>query len=117
MRSPQLGQVMARGKMSRTPPGLMSMLAWRVGPSYIVSEALEKGPGVPSLSDTSEIPEAPQGWQSGPLQAAQLQAGPENGHRQSRSVWVLHPQNAESDPWSVTGTTPGTDHVCSQRVI
>ena len=50
----------------------------------MVSEALGKGPGVPSSSDTSGIPEAPQGRQLGPLQAAQLQAGPENGHGQSQ---------------------------------
>ena len=84
MRSPQLGQLMARGKMSRTPPGLMSGLAWRAGPSYIVSEAPGKGPGVPSSSDTSGIPKAPQGRKLGPLKATQLQAGPENGHGQSR---------------------------------
>ena len=84
MRSPQLEQVMARGKMSRTPPGLMSGLAWRAWPFYIVSKALGKGPGVPSSSDTSVVPEAPLGWHMGPLQAAQLQAGPESGHEQSR---------------------------------
>ena len=84
MRSSQLGQVMARGKMSMTPPALMFGPAWRVGPSYIVSEALWKGPRVPSSSDTSGIHEAPQGRHMGPLQAAQLQAGPESGHEQSR---------------------------------
>ena len=50
----------------------------------MVSEALGKGPEVPSSSDTSEIPRAPQGWQLGLLQAAQQQEGPENGHEQSR---------------------------------
>ena len=75
---------MAEAEMSRTPPGLMFDLSWRAGPSYIVFEALGKGPGVPSSSDTFGIPEAPQGRQLGPLQAAQLQAGPENGHGQSR---------------------------------
>ena len=84
MSSPQLGQVMARGKMSRTLPGLMSGPAWRAGPSCIVSKAPGKGPEVPSSSDISGIPGAPQGRQLGPLQAAQLQAGPENGHGQSR---------------------------------
>ena len=77
---------MARGKMSRTPPGLMFELAWRTVPSCIVSEALGKGPGVPSTSDTSGIPEAPQGRHLGPLQAAQLQTGPENGHEQVPGV-------------------------------
>ena len=52
--------------MTRTPPGLMSGPAWRVGPSYIISEVPGKGPGVPSYSDTSGIPEAPQGRQLGP---------------------------------------------------
>ena len=83
MSSPQPGQAMARGKMSRTPPGLMSGLAWRAWPSYVISEALGKGPGVPSSSGTTEIPKAPPGWQLGPLQAAQLQAYPDNGHGQS----------------------------------
>ena len=72
MHSPQLGQVIARGKMLRTPSGLMSGLAWRARPSYIVSEALGKGPGVPSSYDTSGIHGDPQGRQLGPLQAAQL---------------------------------------------
>ena len=54
--------------MSRTPPGLMFGPAWRAEPSYIVSEALGKGPGVPSSSDTSGIPDTPQGRQLGPLQ-------------------------------------------------
>ena len=62
----QPGKVMAETKQSRTPPGLMSGLAWRAGPSYIVYEALGKGPGVPSSSDTSGIPKAPQGRQLGP---------------------------------------------------
>ena len=75
---------MAQGKMSRTPLGLMSWLAWRAWPSYIVSKALGKGPGVPSSSDTSGIPEAPLGTHLGPLQKAQLQAGPESGHEQSQ---------------------------------
>ena len=93
MSSPQLGQVMAWGKMSRTLPGLMSGPAWRAGPLCIVSEALGKGPGVPSLSDISGIPGAPQGRQLGQLQVAQLQAGPENGHGQSRKC--LGPPSSE----------------------
>ena len=71
-----LGKVMYEAEMSRTPPGLMS------GPSYVVSEAPGKGPGVPSSSDTSGIPEAPQGRQLGPLQAVYLYEGPKNGHLQ-----------------------------------
>ena len=43
---------MAEAEMMRTPPGLMSGPAWRDGPSWIVSEALGKGPEVPSSSDT-----------------------------------------------------------------
>ena len=69
MCSPQLGEVMARAKMSRTPPGLMSGPAWRARPSCVVSEVLDKGPEVPFWSDISGIPEASQGRQLGPLQA------------------------------------------------
>ena len=82
MSSPQLGKVMARAEMSRTPPCLMSGPAWRAGPSCVFSEAPGKGPGVPPSSDISEIPEAPQGRQLGPLQAVYLFEGPENGHLQ-----------------------------------
>ena len=53
MSSPLLGRVMAEVKMTMTPPGLMSRPAWRVGPSWIVFEALGKGPGVLSMSDIS----------------------------------------------------------------
>ena len=70
--------------MSGTLSGLMSEPALIVGPSYIVSKAPGKGPRVPSSSDISGIHEAPQGRQLGPLQVAQLQAGPENGHGQSQ---------------------------------
>ena len=73
---------MAQAEMSRTPPGLMSGSAWRAGPSCVVFEEPGKGPGVPSSSDTSGIPEAPQGWQLGPLQAAYLSEDPKNGHLQ-----------------------------------
>ena len=60
----------------------MSGPAWRVGPSCVVSEVLEKGPEVPSWFDISGIPEAPQGRQLGPLQAVYLHVGPVNGHGQ-----------------------------------
>ena len=70
--------------MSRTPPGLMSGPAWRAESSYIISEALRKGPGVSSSSDTSGIPGALQGRLLGPLQATHMQVGPENGQGQSR---------------------------------
>ena len=43
--------MMARAKISKTPPGLMSGLAWREGPSCVVSEAPEKGSEAPSWSD------------------------------------------------------------------
>ena len=33
------------------------------------------------------------------------------------SVWVLHLWRAESDPGPIARTTPGTDHVCSLRVL
>ena len=75
---------MARAEISRTPPGLMYGPAWTAGPSCIISGAPGKGPEVPSSSDISEIPEAPQGRQLGPLQAVHLYVGPENGHRQPR---------------------------------
>ena len=73
---------MARAEISRAPPGLMSRPAWKAGPSYVVSKASGKGPRVPSSFDTSRIPEAPHGWQLGPLQAVYLYDGPENGHLQ-----------------------------------
>ena len=63
----QLGEVTALAEISRTPPGLMSGPAWRVGTSYVISEAPEKGPEVPSLSDISEILEAPQVWLLGKM--------------------------------------------------
>ena len=84
MSSPQLGKVMARTEISRTPPGLMSRPAWRAGPSYVVSRAPGKGPEVLSSSDISGISEASQGRQLGPLQAVYLYVGPENGHGQPR---------------------------------
>ena len=80
MISPQLGKVMARAEMSRTPPSLMSGPACRAGPSCVISEAPEKGPEVPSSSDISGIPEAPRGLQLGPLQVVYLYEGLENGH-------------------------------------
>ena len=63
----QLGEVTARAEISRTPQGLMSGPAWRVGPSYVVSKPSGKGPEVPSSSDISGIPEAPQVWLLGPM--------------------------------------------------
>ena len=82
MSPPQLGEVTVQAEISRTPPGLMSRPAWRVGPSYVFSEAPGKGPGVPSSSDISGIPEAPQGWQLGQMEVMYLHVGPENGHPQ-----------------------------------
>ena len=76
----------ARAEISKTPPGLISRPAWRARPSCVVSEAPEKGPEVPPWSDIAGLgaqkPEAPRVWQLGPMQAASLQAGPENGHLQ-----------------------------------
>ena len=94
MSSPQLGQVMARVEMSRTPPSLMSGPTWRVGPSRIVSKALGKGPGShPSLISPEHL----------------------------RLLWdyswgllLLH-WSAKSNPGPEAGTTPGTYHICSQR--
>ena len=75
-----------RAKISKTPPGLMSGPAWRVGPSRVISEAPEKGPEVPPWSDIAGMgaqkPEAPRVWQLGLMQAVSLQAGPENEHLQ-----------------------------------
>ena len=67
--SNQLEEMMAQAEISKTPPSLMSGPAWRVGPSYVVSEALEKGPEVPSWYDNAGIPEAPQVWLLGSMQA------------------------------------------------
>ena len=74
MKSPPLltGTVMAEVWMTMPPPVLMYRPAWRVGPSWITSEALGKGPGVPSGSDTSLTPKAPQGLDQGLL----LELGP-----------------------------------------
>ena len=66
MRPHQPVKVMAEAGLLRTPPSLKSGLAWRAGASYTVSEALGKGPGVPSSSDTSGISKSPQGRQLGP---------------------------------------------------
>ena len=48
---------------SKTHPRLMSELAWRVGPSCVVSDALKKGSKVPPWSDIAGMgaqkPEAP----------------------------------------------------------
>ena len=67
--SDQLEEMTAQAEISKTPSGLMSGPAWRAGPSYVVSEALEKGPEVPSWSDNAGIPEAPQVWLLGSMQA------------------------------------------------
>ena len=45
------GEVAAPAEISKTPPGLMSELASRAGPSRVVSEVVEKGPAVPSWYD------------------------------------------------------------------
>ena len=82
MNPKQLGEVTARAEISKTPLGLLLGLAWRAGPSCVVSEAPEKEPEVPSWSDIAGIPEAPQVWQLGPMQAVYLQVGPKNGHLQ-----------------------------------
>ena len=65
----QLGEVTARAEISKTPPGLMFGPAGRSRPSYVVSKTLEKGPEVQSWSDNTGIPEAPQVWLRGPMQA------------------------------------------------
>ena len=55
------------GRDLEDSPGLMSGPAWRVKPSCVISEALEKGPEVSSSSDISGIPGAPQVWLLGPM--------------------------------------------------
>ena len=55
MNPDQLEEVTARAEISKTPPGLMSGPSWRVGPSCIVSDVLEKGPEVPPWSDIAGI--------------------------------------------------------------
>ena len=57
------------GRDLETPPGPMSSPVWRAGPSYVIFEAPEKGPEVPSWSNIFGIPEAPQVWLLGPMQA------------------------------------------------
>ena len=86
-------EVTARAEISKTPPGMMSGLAWRAGPSCIISEAPEKGPEAPPWSNFvgmgAQKPETPRVWQLGSMQAVSLQAGSENGHLQP---WkCLHP--------------------------
>ena len=51
--------------MMRTPPVLMYGPAWRAEPSWISTEALGKGLGVPSWYGISGTPEAPQGLAQG----------------------------------------------------
>ena len=51
--------------MRMTHPGWKYGPAWRAGPSWICAVVLVKEPGVPSVSDISEIPEAPQGLPRG----------------------------------------------------
>ena len=60
MRSPLLLMVMARAWTTMTHPVRKYGPAWRAGPSWISSVVLAKGPGVPSGSGISGIPEAPQ---------------------------------------------------------
>ena len=63
MNPDQLEEVTAQAEISKTPPGLMSWPARRAGPSYVVSDVLEKGPEVPPWSDITGMgaqkPEAP----------------------------------------------------------
>ena len=68
MRSPLLltVTVMAEVWMMMTPPGLM------YGPSWISSEALGKGLGVPFWSGISGTPKAPHGL----AQGLELELGP-----------------------------------------
>ena len=47
----QQEEVTARAEILKTPPGLMSEPAWRVGPSCVVSVVLEKRLEVPSWSN------------------------------------------------------------------
>ena len=95
----QQEEVTARAEISKTLTCLISGLSWRVGPSYVISEAPKKGLEVPSWSDIAgmgaQMPEAPQVWQLGPMQAVHLQTGPENGHLQP---WkCLHPSSLSDD--------------------
>ena len=59
----QQEEVTTQAEISKTPMGLMSGPGWRVGPSYVVSEAPEKGLKVPPWSDITGMgapkPEAP----------------------------------------------------------
>ena len=51
--------------MRMTHPSRKYGPAWRARPSWITSEALVMGPGVPSVSGTFKTPEAPQGLPRG----------------------------------------------------
>ena len=53
--SDQLEEVTARAEISKTPPSLMFGPVWRVGPSCVVSDVLEKGPEVPPWSDIARM--------------------------------------------------------------
>ena len=103
MMSPhQLGEVTARAEISRTPPGLMS------GPSCVVSKAPGKGPEVPSSSDISGIPEAPQDGCWGQCRLRNCRKIWRMGAGSPGSVWVLQLWSAESDPRPIARTTQGT---------
>ena len=72
------------GRDLEDSPGLMSGPAWRAEPSCVFFGTPGKGPEVPSSSDISGIPKAPQGRKLGPLQAMYMYVGSENGHVQPR---------------------------------
>ena len=71
MNPDQLEEATARAEISKTPSSLMSGPAWRAGPSYVVSDALEKGPEVPPWSDIAwmgaQEPEPPLMLQPGAM--------------------------------------------------
>ena len=107
---------MAPGEMSRTPPGLMSGLAWSAGPSYNVSKVLGRGSGShPHLIPPESLRVLrDESW--GHYRLLNCRQVRRMGTGNPSSVWALHLLSVESYPWPIVRTTPGTDHVCSQRV-
>ena len=117
MNPQQLREVTARAEISKTPLGLMSGPAWRVGPSCVVSKALKKRTEVPSWSDIAGIPEAPQVWQLGQCRLCICRYVRRMGICSPGSARILHLWVTESNPGPIARTTTGTDHVCGLGVL
>ena len=79
MKSPlqQMCLVTATAERMMTRLGPMCRPAWRAWASELSSEVQVMGHGVPTVSDSDEIPEAPQVRPRGPVMV--LESGPELG--------------------------------------